>query len=116
MAECTPLTVVPRSSTTAAMDTFMDDVSTTSTNIAIARRMARRRARRGQPAPSAAGSTGAWGARRLWASGAQDLRLLRRELGVGEDALVAQVGQSLELGDDVGGGRGRGGRRRCRVL
>jgi hypothetical protein len=36
----TPLTVVPRSRTTAEMDTFMIDVSTTSTNIAIANKMA----------------------------------------------------------------------------
>src|SRR4051812_39626498 len=43
MALCTPLTVVPRSSTTFAIDTFMSDVSTTSTNIAIARSTARRR-------------------------------------------------------------------------
>src|SRR3954452_22762847 len=36
IAPCTPLTVVPRSSTTAEIDTFISDVSTTSTNIAIA--------------------------------------------------------------------------------
>ncbi len=43
MADCTPLTVVPRSRTTAEIDTFISDVSTTSTNIAIASRRARRR-------------------------------------------------------------------------
>src|SRR5215211_837959 len=42
IADWTPLTVVSRSSTTAEIDTFMSDVSTTSTNIAIARRIARR--------------------------------------------------------------------------
>src|SRR3954453_6653103 len=36
-ADCTPLTVVSRSSTTAEMDTFMNDVSITNTNIAAAR-------------------------------------------------------------------------------
>src|SRR5215467_7417087 len=40
IADCTPLAVVPRSCTTAAIDTFMNDVSTTSTNIAIASRIA----------------------------------------------------------------------------
>ena len=39
MADWTPLTVVPRSVTTAEMDTFMSDVSTTSTNIAMASRL-----------------------------------------------------------------------------
>ncbi len=36
IALCTPLTVVSRSFTTAEIDTFISDVSTTSTNIAIA--------------------------------------------------------------------------------
>src|SRR3954470_12339822 len=40
IADWTPLTVVPRSSTTAEIDTFISDVSTTSTNIAIASRIA----------------------------------------------------------------------------
>ena len=35
MAPWTPLTVVSRSSTTAEIETFINDVSTTSTNIAI---------------------------------------------------------------------------------
>ena len=43
IADCTPLTVVSRSWTTAAIDTFISEVSTTSTNIAIASRMASRR-------------------------------------------------------------------------
>src|SRR3954453_6358071 len=38
-ADCTPLTVVSRSSTTAEMDTFMNDVSITNTNIAAARKI-----------------------------------------------------------------------------
>src|SRR3954469_4970511 len=42
IADCTPLTVVPRSFTTAEIDTFINDVSTTSTNIAIARSTASR--------------------------------------------------------------------------
>ena len=40
MADWTPLAVVSRSSTTAEIDTFISDVSTTSTNIAIASRRA----------------------------------------------------------------------------
>src|SRR5947207_12719077 len=42
IADCTPLTVVFKSWTTAEIDTFMIDVSTTSTNIAIASSAARR--------------------------------------------------------------------------
>ncbi len=40
IADCTPLTVVPRSLTTAEIDTFINEVSTTRTNIAAASRMA----------------------------------------------------------------------------
>ena len=40
IADCTPLTVVCRSCTTDEMDTFITDVSTTRTNIAIASRIA----------------------------------------------------------------------------
>ena len=40
MADWTPLTVVSRSSTTAEIETFISDVSTTRTNIAIESRMA----------------------------------------------------------------------------
>ena len=36
IADCTPLTVVSRSSTTAEIETFINDVSKTSTNIAAA--------------------------------------------------------------------------------
>src|SRR3954453_21926805 len=42
MAPCTPLTVVPRSSTTFEIDTFISDVSTTSTNMAAASSTLRR--------------------------------------------------------------------------
>src|SRR5262245_59724889 len=42
IADCTPLTVVSRSWTTAEIDKFISDVSTTSTNIAIASSRARR--------------------------------------------------------------------------
>ena len=42
IADCTPLTVASRSSTTAEIDTFISDVSTTSTNIAIASRIGSR--------------------------------------------------------------------------
>ncbi len=42
IADWTPLTVVSRSWTTAEIDTFISDVSTTSTNIAIASRIASR--------------------------------------------------------------------------
>ena len=41
-AACTPLTVVSRSFTTADIETFMNDVSITKTNIAIASSRARR--------------------------------------------------------------------------
>src|SRR5947209_4162392 len=43
IADWTPLAVVCRSRTTAEIDTFISDVSTTSTNIAIASRIASRR-------------------------------------------------------------------------
>src|SRR5690349_14990761 len=40
IADCTPLAVVSRSLITAEIDTFISDVSTTSTNIAMASRTA----------------------------------------------------------------------------
>ena len=56
IADWTPLTVVSRSSTTDEIDTFISDVSTTSTNIAIASRSASREGMGGSntrtPAPS----------------------------------------------------------------
>src|SRR3954469_24342442 len=42
IADCTPLAVVSRARTTAEIETFISDVSTTSTNIAIASRIATR--------------------------------------------------------------------------
>jgi hypothetical protein len=42
IADWTPLTVVSRSCTTAEIETFISEVSTTSTNIAIARSSASR--------------------------------------------------------------------------
>ena len=42
IADWTPLTVVSRSLTTDEMETFISDVSTTSTNIAAASRIANR--------------------------------------------------------------------------
>ena len=53
IADCTPLTVVSRSWTTAEIDTFISDVSTTSTNIAIDSRIASRLL----PGPAAAGAS-----------------------------------------------------------
>jgi hypothetical protein len=41
-ADWTPLTVVSRSLTTAEIDTFINEVSMTNTNIAIARKIPRR--------------------------------------------------------------------------
>jgi len=52
-ADWTPLTVVSRSWTTAEIDTFMNDVSITNTNIAAARRMPCR----GTPLELVSGST-----------------------------------------------------------
>jgi hypothetical protein len=43
MADCTPLAVVSRSSMTAEIDTFIKEVSTTSTNMAAASRSISRR-------------------------------------------------------------------------
>ena len=50
MADWTPLAVVWRSLTTAEIDTFMNDVSTTRTNIAAASRSASRGFARSRPA------------------------------------------------------------------
>ena len=54
MADWTPLAVVSRSLMTAEIDTFISDVSTTRTNIAMASRTIRRRSPR--PAGSAPAS------------------------------------------------------------
>ena len=60
MADCTPLAVVSRSSITAEMDTFMSDVSTTSTNMAIANRIWRRRPPSGVPSSGAEAAGFGW--------------------------------------------------------
>ena len=52
MADCTLLAVVSRSWTTAEMDTFISEVSTTNTNMAMARRSGSRRSVVGDPAGS----------------------------------------------------------------
>src|SRR4029453_5589344 len=107
IADWTPLTVVSRSSTTAAIDTFISDVSTTSTNIAIASRMARR------GLPEASSRTGELpGSVIRRASGAEDPALLGGELLFAEHALGLQLAELLELGQlgvhVVGWGRGGG--------
>ena len=60
IADCTPLTVVSRSVTTAEIDTFISDVSTTSTNMAIASSRATPGRRRwsGTAAGAASGTAG----------------------------------------------------------
>src|ERR1700729_3785594 len=95
MADWTPLAVVWRSVTTAEIDTFMNEVSTTRTNIAAANRSASR----GFDPPSTCTTSSGSGVMRIrntrrvpmasrgHCSGRQDLCLLGIELGVGEDAL-----------------------------
>src|SRR6188768_3019313 len=58
IADWTELTVVSRSSTTDEIETFISDVSTTSTNIAIASRIASRELRAPPLAPGASGLSG----------------------------------------------------------
>src|SRR4051794_2594245 len=55
IADCTPLAVVSRSLTTAEIDTFIRDVSTTSTNIAAASSTIRRRLPDPSPATPSSG-------------------------------------------------------------
>src|SRR4051812_39217737 len=52
IADCTPLTVVSRSLTTDEIDTFISEVSTTRTNIAIAS------SRPSRPGPASSSATG----------------------------------------------------------
>src|SRR4029453_15374485 len=107
IADWTRLTVVSRSRTTDEIDTFISDVSTTSTNIAIASRMARR----GLPdvlsgAAGAPGSVIDGGERSGRASRTQDPLLLGEELLFAEHALalqLAELPQLLQLGVHVGG-------------
>src|SRR4051794_2066866 len=86
IALCTVLTSVWRSCTTALIDTFMIDVSTTSTNMA----MQRSRARRGLPSTVVVSS----------AIGPSVPRRLERE----------HDGELDDSGDRGGGGRGGEGR------
>src|SRR4051794_31646663 len=100
IADCTPLTLASRSLTTDEIETFISDVSTTSTNMAIASSNGRRLAR--LPASMSAAFT----------SDPQQPGLGAGELLVRQDALAVQVGQTLQLGVDVIGRRC--GRRRRR--
>src|SRR3954454_14146469 len=90
MALCTPLTVVSRSSTTLEIDTFINDVSTTRTNIAAASS----RASRFEPVAGASSDMAArlplphLGDRDDGQAGADaDQPLRARELDRGEDPL-----------------------------
>src|SRR5918999_2190116 len=103
IADWTPLTVVSRSRTTAAIDTFISDVSTTSTNIAIASRRASRRL------PDASSRTAELVGSVI--SGAEDPALLGCELLLAQHTLGLQLTELPELGDlgvHVVGGGGRG--------
>src|SRR5918994_1750414 len=106
IADWTPLTVVSRSRTTDAIDTFISEVSTTSTNIAIASRMARRRF-----LDAASGTAGLPRSVIAPRSGAEDPALLRRELLLAQHALGLQLAELPELGKlgiHVVSGRGWG--------
>src|SRR6478736_5840575 len=78
IADCTPLAVVCRSCTTAEIETFISDVSTTSTNIAIASRIATRLS----PCDSSAGAAGE-------ATESPAMRRLRQGVGRGVSARLA---------------------------
>src|SRR5215213_11524963 len=92
IADWTPLTVVSRSWTTAAIDTFINEVSTTSTNIAIASRMASR----GLPVASL--WTGGPAGSVMDGSGPEDPALLRRELRFAQHPLGFEIAELSELG------------------
>src|SRR5215217_1783713 len=92
IADWTPLTVVSRSRTTAAIDTFISEVSTTSTNIAIASRMASR----GLPEASWTGAPA--GSVIPDGSGPEDPALPRRELLLAQHPLGLQLAELPELG------------------
>src|ERR1700742_41891 len=97
IADCTPLTVVWGSSTTAEIDTFISDVSTTSTNIAIDSRMASRLG----PARSVMGS----GARAGGALHRLDLggELVGGPVGLPGGRVVARLDVGRALVGHVGG-------------
>src|ERR687894_3306523 len=90
IADWTPLTVVSRSRTTAEIDTFISDVSTTSTNIAIASRSPRR----GLPAACGVAPMSICSVTSPERPGLGPL-----ELVLGEHALVAQIGEPGDLAD-----------------
>src|SRR4030095_13273970 len=92
IADWTPLTVVSRTRTTAEIDTFISDVSTTSTNIAMASRSPRRGLPVGGGATPGAGRS---------VTSPDRPRLGPLELVLGDHAPVAQIGQ---LGDLAGRG------------
>src|SRR5215213_634362 len=98
IADWTPLTVVSRSRTTDEIDTFISDVSTTSTNIAIASRMARR----GLP-DVVSGAAGAPGS--VIDGGERSGRVSRAE----DPLLRGGPPVALAPRDAVGHGRGRPG-------
>src|SRR4029453_215672 len=93
IADWTPLTVVSRSSTTAAIGRFTSDGSAKSPNIAIASRMARR----GLPEPSSRTGELAGSVIRR-ASGAEDPALLGGELLFAEHALGLQLASLPQRG------------------
>src|SRR6185312_17569640 len=87
IADCTPLAVVSRSWTTAEIETFISDVSTTSTNIAIASRIATSLS----PLDSAGAATVESTAMAVTLALAQDGRIIPSALGgqlLGDPALA----------------------------
>src|SRR6478735_11410940 len=84
MADCTPLAVVSRSVMTAEIDTFIKEVSTTRTNIAMASRSIRRRL------PEASGSESGVGSWLMspsrWPNGVSQKRWTRRRPLIEDDA------------------------------
>src|SRR4051812_6232206 len=88
-AAWTPLTVVSRSRTTAEIETFIRDVSTTKTNIAIANsRLRRRPCLAVSDTPSSSG-----GAARSTSGAGQDPLLLALELSIRQGPFAAQRAQ-----------------------
>src|SRR4029079_19172402 len=94
IALCTLLTVVSRSWTTALIDTFMIDVSTTSTNIA----MQRSRARRGFPSGVVVLSLIAWSSRSWLSARACVLLHLSGDGGFMASSTVTGTGDAARAG------------------
>ena len=120
IADWTPLTVVSRSSTTAEIDTFMSDVSTTRTNIAIASSSPSRGFAWATSAVPA--SIAGVGHRRscsipIGQPGSSNFALAAANSVIGQQPLGPQPGQPLDLRGQVSppplGARG-GGRRAAR--